>query len=272
MDLNQFSIETEQGALDQSMGLENSFVCQVSASQVGTLVAGQAVKIEDTAGAVLKILACDANSDNVFGFVVRDLKKASWVADEPIRIASDGVILYMTSGAAIAKGANVEIVASTKRVITNAGTNPIVGTSIDKATATSQLVRVYIKSFQTPQTTSPLVQTARVTATLAEVNAGKVIIPAVTGKQIQVTNYSARVAGTFTTTTSVDLRDTTGTIVAALPVAVLGASTTAVPLAAHLGAGFGAPLTVSEPLNVAKVGAAAAGGTSIVFTVSYVLI
>jgi len=146
MDLNQFSITTEQGALDLSIGVENSFVCQVSASQAGTLVAGQAVKIEDSAGATIKILATTANTDIVFGFVVRDLKKASWTADEPIRIASTGVVLYMTAGAAIAKGANVEIVSATKKVITSAGVNPISGKSLDKAAADNDLVRVYINT------------------------------------------------------------------------------------------------------------------------------
>lgn len=272
MDVNLFQIEQVQGALDLSLGVDNSIICQVSGSQVAALTAGQAVKIEDSAGGVIKVLSCDANSDAVFGFVVRDTKKSEWASSEPIRIALEGVVLTMTAGAAIAKGARLEIVASTKKVITNAGTNRVIGLSLDKATATDQLVRVYIKTLDTLQTTSPFISVARVTATLAEINAGKVLVPAVTGKQIQVTSFAYRMAGTFTTTTSVDLQDTAAQKVAVVPVASLVNNTTVLPLTANVGALFGAPLTVSQSLNVANVGTAAAGGTSITFTVSYVLI
>jgi hypothetical protein len=271
-DVNQFEIAQTQGALDLSLGVDNSIICQVSASQATALTAGQAVKVEDSAGGIIKVLACTANSDAVFGFVVRDTKKSEWAANEPVRIALEGVVLTMTAGAAIAKGARLEIVASTKKVITNAGVNPIIGLSLDKITADGQLVRVYIKTLDVNQTAQPFIQVARVTATLAEINAGKVIVPAVTGKQIQVQNFAYRMSGTFTTTTSVDLQDTAAQKVAVVPVASLVNNTTVLPLAANVGALFAAPLTVSQPLSVANVGTAAAGGTSITFTVSYTLI
>ncbi len=176
-------------------------------------------------------------------------------------------------------------------MITNAGTNPVIGFALDTATGADELIRVYIitQSYQSAQVIGDIaglqaaldvltagvlasVNTVRVTATLAEINAGKEIVPASTGKKIRVINYAARVVGAFTTTTSVDLQDgTTGTKVTALGVAGLTNGALLLPSSSNttLGAGFAADLATSENLKVVNTGTAAAGGTSITFTVTY---
>lgn len=115
----------------------------------------------------------------------------------------------------------------------------------------------------------------QVTATLAEINAEKVLIAGTVGKKIVVTNISAVVAGTFTTGTAVVVEDETGNDVISYAVAAVtdGAlllpSTTNVTPAAT---GFGVALTVGEDLVVIGTGSAMAGGTSIAFTISHVLV
>lgn len=268
---NQFAITPVTGQMD--MTVQGDVVsCQVSASQSGTLVAGDKVKLEDSAGGVPKVLKITANSDNIFGTVVFNRKDTGFVAGDALEIAIDGALIWQVAGAAIARGAQVEVVASSQKVITNAGVNPVYGFAFDKAAGDDALIRVYVQSLQQDVAGSyPFAQVADVTATLAEINAGKEIIPAVTGKKIQVLDYIAIATGTFATTTSVDLQDESATKVAVLAVADLD-DATLIPADGALGAGFGVPLTVSEALEVANVGDPAAGGTSIRFIVSYILV
>lgn len=284
--INQFGQTPEQGDLDLTYGGE-VITCQVASTQVVNLVAGQAVKLADVAGGVPKVVALSGNTDVTFGFVVRNIKDVDFAAQDYLEIAIQGSVQYMTAGAAIARGATVEAVTSTNKVITAAGTNPIIGFALGKATADGELFRVYVltpgyTSTGTIAAVSGLqtalnqrVQTARVTATLAELNAGKVLIAGTATKQIRVVDYTARVVGAFTTTTSADLQsETTGTKVTALGVAGLTNGAVLQPASANttIGAGFAADLEVGEGLKVVNTGSAAAGGTSITFTVSYAII
>lgn len=117
-----------------------------------------------------------------------------------------------------------------------------------------------------------LVSMSRVTATVAEINAGKVLVPAVSGKTIVVTDFAARVNGTFTTATSVDVEDTSATvsvqslaIAQVVDAAVLQDADTGVTR----GAGMFGSITLGEALQVIKKGSDAAGGTDIEFFITY---
>lgn len=143
--LNQFSQTPEVGDLDlQHQG--NVFPCVVASTQSTALVPGQAVKMADVAGGAPKMIGLAANTDKSFGFVVRNLKDASFAANAPLEIATGGAVMYMTAGAAIARGANLEVVYTTNKVITNAGTNPIIGQALDKAAADDDIIRVLIRT------------------------------------------------------------------------------------------------------------------------------
>ena len=268
---NQFNQTPVTGQLDATVQ-GNVLSCQVSTSETATIVAGDKVKIEDSAGGVPKVLLITADSDDIFGTVISNRKNTDFTAGDAVEIAIDGSLVWQVAGAAIARGAQVEVVASSQKVITNAGTNPIYGFAFDKAAADTDLIRVYVQSLEQDVAGSyPFAQVADVTATLAEINAGKTIIPAVTGKQIQVLDYIAIAAGTFADTTSVDLQDESATNVTALAVADLD-DATLLPSDGTLGAGFGVPLTVSEALEVVNTGSTATGGTSVRFIVSYKLV
>ncbi len=286
---NQFAMQTVQGDLDLQF-LGGVITVQVSANQATALIAGQAVKLEDSAGGVPKVLALAANTESSFGFVVRNLKDQTFPAGSLMEVALQGSVMQMTAGAAIARGAKIEVVNSTKKVITNAGTNPVAGFALDKAAADGDLIRVWVltPSYELSQVIGDVaglqaaldvltandvaqLQTFKVTATTAEINSGKEIVPAVTGKKIRVVNYAARVSGNFAATTSVDLQSgTAGTKVTALGVTGLTTGAILMPSSSNttLGAGFAADLETSQNLVVANTGSAATTGTSITFTVT----
>lgn len=273
VDINQFALSQVQGALD--LQIHSSVIsCTVDAAETTQLVAGQAVKRASTAGGTPKVLACTAATDNVFGFVVRNLKDISRGAGEALEIAKAGSYMYMTAGASIAAEDYVEIVFATNKVIKSAGVNPIVGKALDVASADGDLIRVQI--LESGSVTAGQLQSITVTATLAEINAGKTLIPAVSGKSIKVLDYIMRVAGNWATATSVDLQSSNGTPVK-VNVALIAALTDGavlVPPASNvtLGAGFGAALGAGDSLKVVNVGTAGTGGTSITYTITYAIV
>jgi len=112
-----------------------------------------------------------------------------------------------------------------------------------------------------------------VTATLAEINAGKELIPAITGKKIRILDIDAKVSGNFATGTSVEVEDSNGTPVVALQYAVAaltdGAFLEADTANVTIGAGYMADLTISKSLRIEKTGSDFTGGTSITLMISY---
>ncbi len=281
---NQFNMTPVQGEMDlQFHG--SVFSMAVDATQASALVAGQAVKLYDRAVPLPTVVALAANTDATFGFVVRNLKDATFPALSRVEIATNYSVMYMTAGAAIARGAKVEVVYTTNKVITNAGTNPVAGLALDKATADGDLIRIMVLNPAVlGQTISDIaglaaaledrVQVATVTATLAEINAGKTLIAGVSGKAITVTNITQRVTGNFTTTTSVDVQSSNVSpvkvAVAAQAQLTNGAVLVNNDTGVTLDAGWAVPLGTGDGLVVTKVGSNAAGGTSIKYTINYI--
>ena len=113
-----------------------------------TAVAGQALKLDTSSlGGVPKLVPTSANTDATFGFAIFTLKDQSFAADSHLEVACTGAVMYLNSGAAITRGAAVEMVAATAgNVITSGGTNPIVGKALDGASAANQLIRVLIET------------------------------------------------------------------------------------------------------------------------------
>lgn len=141
---NQFGQTVVQGKLDITPN-PSTVSAQIDVSELGTLVPGQSVKVVDSAGGVPKVIACAADSDDVWAFINYDLKKASFVAGDRVEVsAMRGNVMYMTSSAAIARNAKVMIVVAGVKVATRAGGGICVGRTFDKATAADQLIRVVI--------------------------------------------------------------------------------------------------------------------------------
>jgi hypothetical protein len=273
--INQFAQTTVQGQLDLQF-LGSVVSARVSPNQATPLIAGQAVKIDTTADTqsqdgVLPVIALAANSDSAIGVIGRDLKDINFPANSRIQLAMKDSAMYMTANAAITRGSPVEYVIASNTVISWAGVNPILGYAYDVSAAQGDLIRVFLNP---PAFTNQSVEkTLNVVATLAQINAGLVLIPGTAGKKITLTNYTARVAGNFATGTAVILESTNASPVLVTTLAEAGLTTGAVLVPASgnttLGAGYAAPLGSGDGLQVVNSGSAQTAGTSITFTISY---
>lgn len=273
---NQFAQIPIQGQVDLSGFGSNVIAAQVNDSQATPLIPGQAVKlVGSVTNGPPSVVSLASNSDGTFGFVNYNVKDASYVADDALEIALFGTAQYMTAGGAISAGASVEVVYTTNKVITSGGTNPVVGIALDAAASNGDLIRVLVQAPWSgiQSNLTGRVQTINVTATLAEINAGKILIPGITGQKIEVLDYTARVAGTFLTGTAVILESTNGTpvVISTIAEAALGTGAINKPGSANntLGAGYAAPLGTSDGVQVVNSGSAQTGGTSIAFTFTF---
>lgn len=139
---NQRLQNTEQGQVDI---LINPAILsgQIGSAETETLVPGSPVKLADVAGGIPQFRVATADDDEVFGYIVRNIKDATYVALAVCEVAFSGSVMYMTAGAAIARGAKVESDVSEVEVITQSA-NPAIGIALDKASAAADLIRVLI--------------------------------------------------------------------------------------------------------------------------------
>lgn len=268
--LNQFGQLPVLGQLDLQSRGGTILTGQISSAQVTSLVPGQACKIEDSAGGVPKLLSC-ADTDQADGFIVFTLKDQNFPTLARAEFALFGSVMYMNSNAAIARNGRVEAKNADQTVGPAGGVNPVIGWALDKATASGQLIRIFITT--EAQGAGTGTRNVSVTATLAQINAGFVLIPGSTGKKITVTNFTEKVLGTFLTGTAVVLESTNASPVVIGTEAAAGLTTGAIitPADANmtLGAGYAAPLGTGDGVQVVKTGSAFTGGTSITFNLTY---
>lgn len=145
LNINQFAQTPVKGQLDLSVGVKQVISVQVDVSSAGGLVDGQAVKLVDVKGGIPNVVECAADSDDVFGFIVYDIKDKAFNAGDKVEIAfARGSVMYMEASAAIVPYAKVAIVISGQKVVTATTGQMIIGYAIDKATASGELIRVMI--------------------------------------------------------------------------------------------------------------------------------
>jgi hypothetical protein len=229
LNVNQFAMQTVQGAPD--LQFHGSVIsAQVDAAQATALVPGQAVKLATTAGGLPKVIGLAANTDASFGFVLRNFKDASFAAKSNLEIALINSVMWMTAGAAITRGAKLEVVYTTNKVISNAGTNPVIGFALDTAAADGDLIRVYIvtQSYQSAQVIADIAGLQAALDALGE-SAVSQAITALTTVGAGTITAAGIVAGTTNrggTQTAVftDTTDTAANIVALLPTLSVGES------------------------------------------------
>ncbi len=141
---NQLAPTTTQGFMDQSHNF-STHSCQVDTTSAGGLVAGQAVKLVNSAGGIPKVVECAADSDAVFGFINFSVKDATYAAFDYVEVSAfRGNVMYMTAGGAIARGGQVSIVIASKKVVASGTGQTVVGIALDKAAADGDLIRVYV--------------------------------------------------------------------------------------------------------------------------------
>jgi hypothetical protein len=147
--INSFDQQPFLGMLDLKVGPTNVIAVQIDTTQASALYGGSAVKIVDSIDGVPKVVGCAAQSDNVFGFIVYDIKSKSYLAGDRAELALSGSCMWLYATAAIARGVQVSLdltsLGSVQAASGHTGDN-IVGWAFDKATAYGQLIRVMLRT------------------------------------------------------------------------------------------------------------------------------
>lgn len=143
---NQFSMIPIQGQMDLRFNpaIISAFL---SAASAGSLVPGQAVKqsAQTPPNAPPLVVEAAADTDNIFGFIVYNIKNPTFAKNGNLEIAAmRGNVMYMTASAAITAGAQVMIVVASKKVATATTGKRVAGTALDGAAADGDLIRVVI--------------------------------------------------------------------------------------------------------------------------------
>jgi hypothetical protein len=139
---NSFTIDPIKGQLTSDPNFD-TFSCQVDTDESGTLVPAQPVVLVDAAGDQIPVEAISAVDDAIFGFIPANFKINEYEALDQVKIVRRGV-MFMEASAAIARGADVEVVISGTKVATQSSGTTI-GTALDKAAADGDLIRVLIE-------------------------------------------------------------------------------------------------------------------------------
>lgn len=116
---------------------------QIDPASVATFGPASAVKFVDGTTPLPRVEKAAA-TDKIVGFIVYSTIKNVPVAGDIVNVAFTDSEIVMEAGAAIVRGAQLEIVATGDKVITSAGTNKIIGIALDKAAADGDLIRVRI--------------------------------------------------------------------------------------------------------------------------------
>ena len=148
---NQFSQAPVLGMLDLHFNPETISAIIDPAASGTTYVAGTAMMIVDAIGGVPRVTPITATTNEVFGYIVFDRKKAAYSAGDTIELSQAGNVMYLYASGAISRG--IQVTAN----ITQGSIDPInahsgadiVGYAYDKATAAG-LIRVKLScpSFQ----------------------------------------------------------------------------------------------------------------------------
>jgi hypothetical protein len=144
--LNQFNQTPEKGQLDGAINL-NQLSVKIDDASVAdfTDANGFAVTITDNAGKLITVDLATGASDDIFGFIPYEVKSNSYEAGDLLRVAFADSIMLMEASAAIARGADLEIVPTGNKVVTQS-TGTSIGRALDQAAADGDLIRVLVKT------------------------------------------------------------------------------------------------------------------------------
>lgn len=145
---NQFAQSVICGQLDQHLNL-NTIPVQIDLSEPATdgLVAGTAVKLVDSADGVPKVIACDSEGDEVFGFLNYNIKNRTYKPGDRAEMSIKGNVMYLFATHAYARGERLSLdlaVPGGVQVLPSSAST-YVGWAFDKGVV-GQLCRVYIES------------------------------------------------------------------------------------------------------------------------------
>jgi predicted RecA/RadA family phage recombinase len=141
--LNQFGQKPLKGTV-AAIPTPTTLSVQVSPSSSETIYAGDMVRLVGGTSPTILVDLCTVVSDQMIGFVIRNPKKASYVAGDALEIAMENSVILLEAYGTINRGNKVEWYPTGKQVKQNAGVNSAVGTALDVAAATGDLIRVLL--------------------------------------------------------------------------------------------------------------------------------
>lgn len=109
---------------------------------------GTAMKIvANTSGGVPKVIACSANSDEVFGLINYNLKNVTYGISDRVELSMSGNVMWLYATAAITQGAQVCLDVSSPGAVQPTGnSSKVVGFALDGAAASGALIRVVLRN------------------------------------------------------------------------------------------------------------------------------
>lgn len=143
MNINQFAQTPVAGELDLRIAKSGVIAGVLSASVVGSVKAGQYVKLDSAATAAgVPQFVLAAVGDAAHGKIIRTVKAASFVAGDAIEVAGlFGPVVWATASAAIAPGNALESSAATTMAPLTAGV--LRGIALDAASGSGVLFRMF---------------------------------------------------------------------------------------------------------------------------------
>jgi hypothetical protein len=132
------------GMLDLKVGPANVVTAIIASNGIS----GNAVVLTNTSSSLPVVTLAQVDS-NVFGFVAYNIKNQSHVGGSVVEIAQAGSCIWLYAGAAIDRGARVELDPSCDakfavQPFRPAGASNVIGYAYDQATAEGQLIRVML--------------------------------------------------------------------------------------------------------------------------------
>lgn len=153
IDLNAFGQSTAKGKLELTPN-GSIFSAKITAGSNVTLKPGMAVELDSSSsGAMLTVTP--VSSGLIFGFIPLVHKNNALgltsTLTETVEVASKGCVMTMEAGEAIARGDYVKYNSSTTKVEeADTAADAVVGIALDAASATGDLIRVYILAPNAP--------------------------------------------------------------------------------------------------------------------------
>ena len=153
--MNQFNQTPVVGELDlQTNPNPASFTClfkDKSETADTTLVPGEGAMLidldtDDIVGINPIVDERPLVSSPIFGVKVFSTKKNAAVDGEIVQIAGEGAVVFMNSGAAILRGAVVQLVLATPGNVVTYASGSELGVALDKVSAADKIVRVLIRT------------------------------------------------------------------------------------------------------------------------------
>lgn len=145
ININQFAQTPVRGELDLQITKSGVIQGMISNNQAGTLVAGDAVKLDSaiTSGQFPQFIAAAASDSSMF-FLVNDPKKSSFVALDQCQITFfGGPVMWMVANGTIAPGAAVENTGGSGTNVQTLAAAKQRGIALDPGVA-SALIRIII--------------------------------------------------------------------------------------------------------------------------------